>query len=60
MHSCVSPNALEAPIMADMATIKHGQLTAAKAWARHLRSLAKRAFWKVERRAEKREVRSET
>jgi hypothetical protein len=41
-----------------MATIKTGQLTAAKEWARHLRPLLKRIFWKAERQATKRELRS--
>lgn len=41
-----------------MATNKQGHLTAAKAWARHLRPFFKRAFWKAERRAAKREARS--
>jgi hypothetical protein len=39
-----------------MATIKQGQLTAAKECARHLRPFLKRVFWKAERRAAKRDA----
>lgn len=38
-----------------MATVKSGHLTAAGEWWRHLRS-TKRAFWKGERRAGKRDA----
>ena len=39
---------------------KHkGQLTMSGEWARHLRPLLQRAFWKAERQAEKRYVREE-
>jgi hypothetical protein len=34
-----------------MATVKNGQFTATKEWARHLRPFIKRMFWKAERRA---------
>lgn len=35
-----------------MATKKQGQLTTSPEWAKHLRPLLKRWFWKGERRAE--------
>jgi hypothetical protein len=38
---------------------KHGQLTTSPKWARHLRPLLRRFFWKGERRAEREFVRSE-
>jgi len=38
---------------------KHGQLTTSPEWARHLRPLLRRFFWKGERRAEREFVRSE-
>lgn len=36
-----------------MASVKRGQMTASPEWARHLRKLGKRWFWKGERRASK-------
>jgi hypothetical protein len=36
-----------------MATKKRGQLTTSSEWARHLRPLLRRVFWKAERRAER-------
>ena len=38
---------------------KHGQLTTSPEWARHLRSLLRRFFWKGERRAERELVRAD-
>ena len=38
---------------------KHGQLTTSPEWARHLRPLLRRFFWKGERRAERENLRSE-
>ncbi len=38
---------------------KHGQLTTSPEWARHLRPLLRRFFWKGERRAERALIRSE-
>lgn len=41
-------------------TRKHkGQLTMSGEWARHLRPLLRRVFWKGERQAEKRLIRAE-
>jgi hypothetical protein len=34
-----------------MASVKKGQVTATDEWAKHLRRILKRAFWKAERRA---------
>lgn len=42
-----------------MATKKQGQLSTSPEWARHLRPLLKRWFWKGERRAEMGELRDE-
>ncbi len=39
-----------------MATKKHGILSLAPEWAKHLRPRLKRAFWKRERDAGKKEV----
>ena len=36
-----------------MATKKQGHLTTSPEWARHLRPLMRRLFWRGERRAEK-------
>lgn len=36
-----------------MATKKKGQLTSSGEWAKHLREILKRQFWKAERFAEK-------
>lgn len=41
-----------------MATVKKGMLTKAGEWWKHLRS-TKRAFWKGERRAAKRQIHRE-
>lgn len=40
-----------------MATKKKGILTRAKEWWKHLRKYNKRAFWKGERRAVRRDIR---
>lgn len=42
-----------------MAHKKKGQLTVSGEWAKHLRPILKRAFWKGERAAGKRHSRSE-
>jgi hypothetical protein len=42
-----------------MATVKKGLLVSAPEWWRHLRRM-KRAFWKRERGAAKREIRKQT
>lgn len=39
-----------------MATMKKGILVSATEWWRHLRPYGKRAFWKRQREAERREV----
>jgi hypothetical protein len=39
---------------------KHGQLTTSPEWARHLRPLLRRFFWKGERRAERSVIREES
>jgi len=42
-----------------MATKKKGQLTASGEWAKHLRKIGKRFFWKAERKEEKKEIEKE-
>lgn len=42
-----------------MAHKRKGQLTVPGEWARHLRPLLRRAFWKAERQAEKAQVKEE-
>jgi hypothetical protein len=42
-----------------MATKKHGVLTTSGQWARHLRPLWRRLFWRAERRAARQEARRE-
>jgi hypothetical protein len=37
-----------------MATVKKGNVTATKEWARHLKPWGKRWFWKKERKAARR------
>jgi hypothetical protein len=43
-----------------MANKKQGQITVSGEWARHLRPIFKRAFWKGERRAERVEQEQES
>ena len=42
-----------------MSNLKKGQLTVTGRWAKHLRKIFKRAFWKGERQAGKAETRKE-
>lgn len=42
-----------------MANVKHGNLTGAPQWRKHLRDW-KRNFWKGERRAQKRDIAART
>jgi hypothetical protein len=42
-----------------MSTKKHGLLTVSGQWARHLRPLWRRLFWRAERRAARKAVRQE-
>ena len=43
-----------------MAHKRKGQLTSTGEWAKHLRKVGKRFFWKAERKAEKQVVKKET